>query len=293
MGNEKIYFICSTYYLLIITIYRHGGSGAAIYAEKNFIDCIQKTNEWKAYLLDNEISTLSKALEQAFINIDAAMREYQESGDSDRSGCTSVTCMVTPTHIICANAGDSRCVFGRNSISTIAMSDDHKPYNEGEKRRIENAGGSVQFKRVDGDLAVSRALGDFQYKRKDQIPIEQKVSCVPDIRVELRTAEDDILLLACDGLWDVMSNEDATAKIREIYASGEDSAMLIAEEMLDCALDKGSRDNISAIVVKFQGAKIGPKSSGGVTGIREARLKQQQSQLQGSNPTDEVTSNGL
>ncbi len=239
-------------------------------------------------MTDNDINTLTKALEKAFITIDAEMREYQESGDSDRSGCTSVTCMITPTHIICANAGDSRCVFGRNPSITIAMSDDHKPYNEGEKRRIENAGGSVQFKRVDGDLAVSRALGDFQYKRKDQIPSEQKVCCVPDFRIEERTAEDDILLLACDGLWDVMSNEDATAKIRELYASGEEKAVLIAEEMLDCALDKGSRDNISAIVVKFQGAKVGPTSNGGVNGIREARLKLQQAQ--NSNPTDYVSS---
>ena len=135
-------------------------------------------------MTDNDINTLTKALEKAFITIDAEMREYQESGDSDRSGCTSVTCMITPTHIICANAGDSRCVFGRNPSITIAMSDDHKPYNEGEKRRIENAGGSVQFKRVDGDLAVSRALGDFQYKRKDQIPSEQKVCCVQDFRIE-------------------------------------------------------------------------------------------------------------
>ena len=267
--------------------FRHGGSGAAIYAEGHFIDCIQKTNEWKAYLIDNDINTLSKALENAFITIDAEMREHQESVDTDRSGCTSVTCMITPTHIICANAGDSRCVLGRSPSETIAMSDDHKPFNESEKRRIEYAGGSVQFKRVDGDLAVSRALGDFQYKRKDQIPAEQKVSCVPEINIQGRTPDDDVLLLACDGLWDVMTNEEATATIRDLYAAGEDKAVLIAEEMLDCALNKGSRDNISAIVVKFQGAKVGPASNGGVNRIREERLKLQQAQS--SNSTEYVS----
>ena len=57
---------------------------------------------------------------------------------------------------------------------------------------------------MDGDLAVSRALGDFQFKaRSDLDASQQRVSCVPDIKIVERTKEDDILILACDGLWDV------------------------------------------------------------------------------------------
>jgi protein phosphatase 1B len=99
----------------------------------------------------------------------------------------------------------------------------------------------VQWKRVDGDLAVSRALGDFQYKNRPDLPADkQKVSCLPEIRVWERKLTDEVLLLACDGLWDVMSNDEAIEEVRSIFQSGERNAMLVAEEMIDVALEKGS-----------------------------------------------------
>jgi serine/threonine protein phosphatase PrpC len=115
-------------------------------------------------------------MQQAFLDIDVAIREKQSSDNSgDGSGCTAVTAMITPSYIVCANAGDSRCVLATNN-GTKAMSEDHKPYDEPERRRIEAAGGRVQWRRVDGDLAVSRAFGDFQYKMRDDLgPKEQKV----------------------------------------------------------------------------------------------------------------------
>ena len=77
---------------------------------------------------------------------------------------------------MCANIGDSRCVIGTNKLAK-AMSEDHKPDNELEQRRIELAGGTVQWKRVDGDLGVARAFGDFRFKnRSDLGPTEQKVT---------------------------------------------------------------------------------------------------------------------
>jgi len=76
---------------------------------------------------------------------------------------------VTPTHFICANAGDSRSVLARTSpnavnLQTVALSEDHKPDNYDEKRRIEAAGGFVEDNRVNGSLNLSRSLGDFTYK---------------------------------------------------------------------------------------------------------------------------------
>lgn len=242
---------------------------------------IEKTSHWNNYLasINNgaaDLQLLGSALNQAFIDIDKAMRIHQASISSlsssrDQSGCTSVTCMITPTHLVCANAGDSRCVMGYGSTEHEAMSQDHKPYDEIESKRIEAAGGTVQWKRVDGDLAVSRALGDFQYKSETLPPIQQKVCCVPDIKFYERTSTDDVLLLACDGLWDVMTNPEAIDKVRSIYSSGESSVVLIAEEMIDTALLKGSRDNISAIVVKLNGAVIGDPANGGVARMREER----------------------
>jgi protein phosphatase PTC2/3 len=141
------------------------------------IRIIEDTSFWKDYLKGgaSDMNLLQKALGQAFLDIDVAVRDYQDN-NVDSSGCTSVTAMITPRHIICANAGDSRCVLG--TCNTVkAMSEDHKPNNELEQRRIELAGGRVQWKRIDGDLAVSRGLGDFQYKnRNDLRPSEQMVS---------------------------------------------------------------------------------------------------------------------
>lgn len=94
--------------------------------------------------------------------------------------------------------------------------------------------------RVDGDLAVSRALGDFHFKGRDDLgQQEQKITCDPDITVHERSSEDEALIVACDGLWDVYSSEEIAELVRQLYASGETSEALICEELLDCALMKG------------------------------------------------------
>lgn len=137
--------------------------------------------EWKQFAETKEENPvlLGNALIHGYVALDHALRKNQETPTDrhrpDTSGCTAVCALITPRFIICANAGDSRCVMGTAGI-TKALSYDHKPNLELERKRIENAGGCVQWKRVDGDLAVSRAFGDFQYKtRPDLKPQEQKV----------------------------------------------------------------------------------------------------------------------
>jgi serine/threonine protein phosphatase PrpC len=86
-------------------------------------------------------------------------------GDQGRSyaGCTATVILVTKTEIICANSGDSRTVLARAGRAKD-MSEDHKPENPGELARIQRSGGFVEDSRVNGMLALSRALGDFEYK---------------------------------------------------------------------------------------------------------------------------------
>lgn len=156
----------------------HAGSGSAIYAAREIIKMLIETEEWQEYKSGgfSKIDMLGRAMTTTFIKIDLALRSHQEnSNGTDNSGCTSVTAIITPTHIVCANAGDSRCVLGSGG-KTIEMSADHKPYGEIERDRIEKAGGFVQWNRVDGDLAVSRAFGDFSYKNAASEARDQKVS---------------------------------------------------------------------------------------------------------------------
>lgn len=100
------------------------------------------------------------------------------------AGCTATVVLITQTDIICANAGDSRTVLCRKGLA-VDMSVDHKPDDDGESSRIHKAGGFVEDGRVNGMLALSRALGDFEYKgnelfkKKDQV-----VTAFPDIKVE-------------------------------------------------------------------------------------------------------------
>lgn len=112
--------------------------------------------------------------------------------------------------MVCANVGDSRAVVGSKNQS-IALTDDHKPENPEECARIERAGGFVADNRVVGELAMSRAIGDFRYKLNPNLPFhEQLVIPVPDISVHERNRKNDyVLVVACDGVWDAMSNDEA------------------------------------------------------------------------------------
>ncbi len=111
------------------------------------------------------------------------MKHHQSKSQDDVSGCTSVTAIViTPSYIICANAGDSRCVMGTENTAK-PLSEVHKPYSGIEKKRIENAGGFVQWNSVDGDLAVSRALGDFSYKNRPDFHAQHQKVIVNPISV--------------------------------------------------------------------------------------------------------------
>lgn len=251
----------------------HGGAGAAKYASANLLNVLQNTTDWGTYIStgQTDLQLLGNAMSVAFEDMDNLLKKQQEQSSNDTSGCTAVSAIISPKYILCANAGDSRCVLGTNS-ETKNMSEDHKPTDEPERKRIENAGGSVQWKRVDGDLAVSRALGDFQYKQRPDLSAKyQKVSCCPDITIHERTPQDDVLILACDGVWDVMTSAEAVGIVREIFSSGETNMQLVAEELIDVALNKGSRDNISAVVVQLPGAVMGPSSNGGVLKKRAER----------------------
>ncbi|KAK7328981.1 hypothetical protein VNO77_23122 [Canavalia gladiata] len=176
-------------------------------------------------------------------------------------GSTAVVAILSQTHIIVANCGDSRAVLCRGR-EALPLSDDHKPNREDEWTRIEAAGGKViQWNgyRVLGVLAVSRSLGD-RYLKPWIIP-DPEVKCVH------RDKNDECLILASDGLWDVITNEEACQIARKRillwhkkntnteqgHDHGVDPAAQYATEYLSkLALQRGSRDNISVIVIDLK-----------------------------------------
>jgi serine/threonine protein phosphatase PrpC len=174
----------------------------------------------------------------------------------DVSGSTAITALVTADKFHVANCGDSRAVLARGG-GVFWGSEDHKPNDPEERGRIEKAGGTVSCKRVDGDLAVSRSLGDFSYKQSSSLPAEeQKVSADPVVTpLERNAAEDEFLILACDGIWDVMTNESCAAWIRDRLQQESDLGR-VCEALLDHCLGLNSRDNMSVAIVVFPACKV-------------------------------------
>ncbi|KAL9224238.1 hypothetical protein vseg_000298 [Gypsophila vaccaria] len=180
----------------------------------------------------------------------------------DTVGSTAVVAIVCPTHIIVGNCGDSRAVLCRGK-APMPLSVDHKPDRKDEWDRIEAAGGKVfQWNgyRVFGVLAMSRSIGD-RYLKPSIIPD-------PEVTIVQRTKEDDCLILASDGLWDVLTNEEACEAARRRIllwhkkngtnaildrGKGVDlAAQAAADYLAKLALQKGSKDNITIVVVDLK-----------------------------------------
>ncbi|XP_012693545.2 protein phosphatase 1A isoform X2 [Clupea harengus] len=208
------------------------------------------------------VDQVKLGIRTGFLQIDEHMRQISEnrkgSGSTDRSGSTAVCVMLSPQHIFFINCGDSRGLLSRGGTVHF-FTHDHKPSNPLEKERIQNAGGSVMIQRVNGSLAVSRALGDFDYKCvHGKGPTEQLVSPEPDVcAIERSEAEDEFIVLACDGIWDVMANEELCDFVRSRLEVTDDLER-ICNEVVDTCLYKGSRDNMSVVLVCLSG---GPKVS--------------------------------
>jgi len=198
---------------------------------------------------------IKKGILRGFLELDEKLRKIPEvASGEDKSGSTAVGALISDKYVIIANCGDSRgvvCVSGKPALAT----QDHKPSNEPEKERIQNAGGSVMIQRVNGSLAVSRALGDFEYKNVDgKGPTEQLVSPEPEFYIKERDGtRDEFLVLACDGVWDVMSDEEICSFIGHRMKIHE-NLETICNEVIDTCLYKGSRDNMSIIIIAFHGA---------------------------------------
>ena len=107
-----------------------------------------------------------------------------------------------------ANAGDSRAVMGAGG-KAVPLSFDHKPENEEEIKRIEAAGSTITDGRVDGNLNLTRALGDLKYKKKEELKAEQHpITANPDTYEYDITDDADFIIMGCDGVWETKSNDE-------------------------------------------------------------------------------------
>jgi len=225
----------------------HGGSTVARFAGDTVHSRLQGIEDYKN-------KKYEAALKRAFISTDEDLRSNPDF-QNDPSGCTAVVTLITPQgSIYCANAGDSRSVLSVKGEAK-PMSYDHKPVNKEENARIVAAGGFVEFGRVNGNLALSRALGDFEFKQNGTLSAEkQVVTADPDIICHEKTDEDEFLILACDGIWDVMTSQNAVDFIRRKIAEKRPLDK-ICEDLIDHCLAPDSDwggvgcDNMTLMVI--------------------------------------------
>ncbi|GJN39234.1 hypothetical protein PR202_gb28339 [Eleusine coracana subsp. coracana] len=176
---------------------------------------------------------------ETYTHTDSELLKGETSHNRD-AGSTASTAILVGDRLVVANVGDSRAVICRGG-DAIAVSRDHKPDQSDERQRIEDAGGFVMWAgtwRVGGVLAVSRAFGDKLLK--------QYVVANPEIKEEKVDSSLEFLILASDGLWDVVTNEEAVAMVRPIIDSEQ-----AAKKLLQEASQRGSADNITCVVVRF------------------------------------------
>ncbi|GAM84255.1 hypothetical protein ANO11243_022490 [Dothideomycetidae sp. 11243] len=224
----------------------HGGDKVALYTGEHLHKIIAKQEAFKK-------GQFEQALKDGFLAIDRAILNdprYEE----EVSGCTASVAICTKTKIFVANAGDSRTVLGVKGRAK-PLSFDHKPQNEGEKARICAAGGFVDFGRVNGNLALSRAIGDFEFKKSADLPPEQQiVTAFPDVTVHDTSDDDEFMVIACDGIWDCQSSQAVVEFVRRGIAAKQE-LHAICENMMDNCLASNSEtggvgcDNMTMIVV--------------------------------------------
>lgn len=213
-----------------------------------------------------------------------------EKNVHQHGGSTGVFALLKDKEIIVANVGDSRAILitgeedaqsptqktteeKQNTtpsspsypISVIPLSEDHKPNLPAEKERIEKAGMKViseSFQNIvlhkiqlpgpsNTKIALSRAFGDFDFKSNPDLALEeQALTCVPEVATYRRNTKDKLLVLACDGIWDVMSNDEVGQFVYSKWAEGEKILAKIGDELLSECLTRGSRDNMTVLIVR-------------------------------------------
>lgn len=268
MEDEHVHIVDSKEECGFFGVYDgHGGVEAAKYAKKHLHE-----------IFSNAKGSIQERMYEAFLKTDEKLLQCSDI----IAGTTAVVAFIEKDWLHIGWAGDSRAVFARDG-KIIFASQDHKPDDPEEKKRIERAGGFVKkwgvWRVYPGGLAVARALGDKDLKQQLPGGIIAKPSVVS---IPLKTTQNSFLILACDGLWDVVTNVEAVKVVDEIlynenrkksfpfaikllkqlFRSTKDIEKFMAfcnapyisnaaQELRDLAYSRGSTDNISVLVVRL------------------------------------------
>ena len=214
-----------TYRHLFCIFDGHGGDSTAKLCTKKYPEIFRKC------LLENPFD-YEQALKKSFLLMDKEI----EKTKAQEVGNTATVVFINNRLLYCANVGDSSCCLIGKNAEFISV--DHKCTNKKEIKRIEKEGGKIIDNRLEGILAVSRGMGDFDLKSKG-------LSAEPHVTKRLIDHSLNYCVIASDGVWDVLTPDDVF-KITQNHNLAD-----LAKVIVQTAIERGSEDNISCIVVEL------------------------------------------
>ena len=210
----------------------HGGDFISKYLKENFASVLEKN------IKINYSSNFRSILKTSIESIDKDLEKFNEA---ENCGSTGTIVIVNNNSLYCANVGDSKCFYiSKNNVMQI--SEDHNCTNQKEREELKKKGVLIFQNRVFGCLALTRTFGDNALKKDG-------VGCEPSIKkIFLDKNNVKFIIIASDGIWDVVNEE----KLWEIYNGLRNgTSEEFCNELVDFAMNNGSTDNISCIVLSF------------------------------------------
>ena len=210
----------------------HGGDFVSKYLKENFASVLEKN------IKINYSSNFRSILKTSIESIDKDLEKFNEA---ENCGSTGTIVIVNNNSLYCANVGDSKCFYiSKNNV--VQISEDHNCTNQNERDELKKKGVLIFQNRVFGCLALTRAFGDNALKKDE-------VGCEPSIKkIFLDKNNVKFIIIASDGIWDVVNEE----KLWEIYNGLKNgTSEEFCNELVDFAMNNGSTDNISCIVLSF------------------------------------------
>jgi len=254
----------------------HGGDSAAKFCAEHLGSTLRTMRSYGEGRIEDAMRDVSIALD----------RDLSVRAGGDDSGAVGIFVLVTSDHIFAANVGDARVVLARcrsdrgnvsNALLSLALTKDHKASTDpAERERVLRTGatltetGRVQIPGSSSteSLAVTRAFGDFSFKTAACAPLTAEASVT---KVE-RTHNDRFVVLACDGVWDVMSNSECIDFVAAQLEEEEEKKKgcpadldHVCTRLLFRCLEKGSQDNMTAVIILFDEAR--GESSAGISSV--------------------------
>jgi serine/threonine protein phosphatase PrpC len=227
----------------------HGGDAAAHFCAERL--AARLASAWPS---GASTSAAADALRRCFDDLN---RSFLESAGADDSGATALAALCMPDRLLVANAGDCRAVLWRGD-ALVPLTRDHTPSSKPEAERVRRAGGSIRSTvdgkpRVEGKIQVTRCIGDRPLRQFGLVS-------TPEIREEAICEHDKAVVLASDGLWDVVSNE----RVLHCLIHTAKSPDMIAKRLLAEAMERGTTDNTTVLVIflKDLAGSCSPKNDG-------------------------------